>query len=598
MEIATEIEAHNMAFEYAIWKNVCEKRYGWPPLPTEKLRCSAAKAAMHSLPRRLEDACNALALPVGKDVEGYRLMLKLCKPRRRRKAEPEINPDDEFGLYWFNDPEDFARLYEYCLNDVRAEEALSDALRDLPRKELEIFRLDQAINERGIMADLNVCAAMIQFINDHERRLLGQLRTLTQGRVKSAKQVDVLLNYLESQGVLLPDLAAATVEQALKGDLNAVAKDVLEIRRSLGRSSAAKYSAIMDRASRDGRVRGALLYHGAGTGRWAGAGIQPQNFPSRIKTSAPPEELVECILAGGLPLFQALYEDDPMAAAGACTRSALVAAPGRDLLAADFSAVEGRGLAWLAGEENELAIYRSDADVYVATAAMILHKPYNQVTKEERQKPGKIATLACGYQGGVGAVRKFGGDGMTDEEIKSQIVDPWREAHPMTVRFWHNLEAACMDAVRNPGRVVNAREISFKVANRFLLARLPSGRILYYYDPQIREVETKWGEMKEVVTYMTVDSYTKHWTRAATYGGKLAENVTQATCRDLMAEAMLRVETAGYPIVLTVHDEILAEVPEGYGSLEEFCSLMEEVPRWASGFPVKAAGWRGKRYRK
>lgn len=596
---ATTIEAHNAQFEYAIWTNVCVKKYGWPPLPLEKLRCSAAKAAMHSLPRSLEQACLALDLPVQKDMEGYRIMMKMCKPRKPHKGEPEQNPNDPYGYYWNEDPKDYERLYEYCMKDVEAEEALSNALVDLPEKEQKIWLLDQIINARGIYADLPSAKAMIEMVKEHETKLLKELKQETFGAVKTAKQVEQLRIHLRGLGVDLPDLSAATVKGALqRKDLPNGARRILEIRRSLGRSSSAKYKAIIDRASGDNRVRGALLYHGAGTGRWAGSGIQPQNFPSRIKVSDGPESMLGTIVAGGLELHNALYDDDPMSTAGAVTRSILMAAEGKELVVADYSAIEGRGLAWLAGEETELENYRKDLDPYILNAAMILHKDYNTITKEERQSPGKVSVLACGYGGSVGAVRKFGGEGMSDEQIKEQIVRPWREAHPMTVAFWALLEEACTNAVEQTRRIFKARSIGFRVQNNFLMCRLPSGRVLYYYDPDIRPCETSWGEIKDSVTYMTVDGMTKKWIRTNTYGGKLAENVTQAICRDLMAEAMLRVESAGYPVVMTVHDELVAEVPKGFGSVEEFVKIMCEVPSWAQGFPIKAEGWRGKRYRK
>lgn len=599
---ATTIEAHNMSFEVAIWKNVCEKKYGWPPLPVHKLRCSAAKAAMHALPRSLGQACKSLGLAVQKDMEGYRIMMKMCKPRKPRKDEPEKNPKDPYGHYWNESPADLERLYLYCMQDVEAEEALSNALNDLPEKELKIWQLDMMINERGIQADLPSAKSMLAMVEEHEYLLLRRLNRLTNGAVKTAKQIDALLGYLRGLGVDLPDLSAATVKEALKKeDMNDDAKRILGIRQSLGRSSSAKYQSILDRASEDGRVRGALLYHGAGTGRWAGSGIQPQNFPSRIKTSDSPESMLHVVIAGGLDLHNALYDDDPMATAGAVTRSVLVSGEGKDLVVADYSAIEGRGLAWLAGEETELDVYRRGIDIYVMTAARILGKSIDKITTEERNRIGKTATLACGYQGSVGAVRKFGGEGMSDEEIKEGIVNPWREAHPMTVRFWRELEEACLAAVRQPGAVQRCRGISFRRTIQtpgFLLCRLPSGRILFYYDPDIQPIETSWGEVRDQVTYMTVDGMTKKWVRTNTYGGKLAENVTQATCRDLMAEAMLRVEAAGYPIVLTVHDELVAEVPEGFGSVEEFAKIMCEIPAWAPGFPIKAEGWRGKRYKK
>lgn len=309
--------------------------------------------------------------------------------------------------------------------------------------------------------------------------------------------------------------------------------------------------------------------------------------------------MLDAILAGGLELHDALYGDDPMATAGACCRSVLVAGRGMDLVVADFSAIEGRGIAWLAGEEWVLDAYRDNRDMYIVAAASILGIPERDVTRDQRQSPGKIAELACGYQGAAGAVRKFGGgDGLDDDQIFEQIVKPWRDARPNITSFWRNLEDAAMSAVREPGKVFGCRGVSFRVQDHFLLCRLPSGRLLFYYAPRVAEQTTSWGAQKECVTYMTVDSMTKKWVRANTYGGKLAENVTQAVCRDLMAEAMLRVEAAGYPIVLTVHDELCCEVTEGFGSVEELIELMCVPPSWASGFPLKAEGWRGKRYRK
>lgn len=600
LERAATIEAHNAQFEYAIWTNVCVKTYGWPPLPVEKLRCSAAKAAMHSLPRSLEQACQALGLSVQKDMEGYRLMMKMCRPRKPRKGEPELNADDPHGLYWHEDPKDLERLYQYCMHDVEAEEALSNALRDLPEKELKVWHLDLAINARGIQADVEAAEDLIVLVATHEERMLQELAQLTNGAVRTAKQVEVLRGYLRGLGVDLPDLAAATVKDALeKEEISGDARVILEIRKSLGRSSSAKYQAIIDRASMDGRVRGSLLYHGAGTGRWSGAGIQPQNFPSRIKIDGDPESILRAVSAGGIQLFEALYDDDPMAAAGAITRSCLMAAPGKELVVADLSAIEGRMLAWLAGEEWVLEAYRAHKDMYVVAASSILGIPEEKITKDQRQSPGKIAELACGYQGGPGAVRKFGGgEGMDDEEIRACIVTPWREARPNITAFWAGLEEACMNAVLAPGGIFSYRAISYKVANNFLMCRLPSGRLLYYYAPDVRPMKTSWGSMKDCVTYMTVDGMTKKWVRTNTYGGKCAENVTQAASRDIMVEGMFNVEAAGYPIVMTVHDEIISEVPEGYGSVEEFINQMCVTPSWAKGLPLKASGFRAKRYRK
>lgn len=905
---ADEIVAHNLSFETAIWENICVKRMGWPPLDTSKLRCSMAQACMHALPRSLGEACRARGQEEKKDFTGYRIMLKVCRPRKPLKDEltGEFWEDEPNKLYWNEDPKDLELLYKYCMQDVVAEEQLSMALSPLPGKELEIWRLDQKINSRGIQIDIPSAKNMIAFTDEHEDRLLKRLAILTNGKVKTAKQVEALGDYLRKYLKCdLPDLTAAMVTEGLKWDLHPDAREILEIRQSLGRSSSAKYQSMLDRASSDGRVRGSMIYHGASTGRWASVGLQVHNMIARIQVSDKPEVILNVINQGGLGLFQMLYDDDPMSAAGALVRSVLAAPDGKELIAADYSAIEGRGLAWLAGEESELENYRNGLDVYIANAARILHKSYDQVTKAERQSPGKISVLACiaegelvltdqgeipiekvsidmrvwdgveyvshegivfrgyqevigyegllatpdhvvftqegneielreaawgkqrlvptgfggnpirvgesnipgypydregvassprtslpmprvqgskmdryeqpiegengrmsevqpagsnpevapkasycrekplpepkrssiqklrgkrdkisiqdghrggvvdnqefgveekfrnrqgqqrgalrtgkysmdypveelqqcpnnnknfnslsqiqgtaprdkvcgqhapqpiqsgvyvradnqeipfpelqtkrrvwdilhagprnrftvsgvlvhncGYGGSVGAVRKFGGDDLDGEEIKTQIVKPWRGAHPQTVAFWYDLERACMGAVQEPGKIFSARSIGFRVSKKFLQCRLPSGRLLYYYDPEIQPMMTWWGEMKDSVTYMTVDGMTKKWIRTNTYGGKLAENVVSATCRDIMAEAMRRLEAAEYPIVMTVHDEIVAEVPVGFGSVEEFERIMCEVPKWAVGFPISASGWRGKRYRK
>lgn len=710
---ASEIYAHNCGFEAAIWRNVCVKRYGWPPLPVEKLRCSASQAAMHALPRSLGNACEALGVEQQKDYEGYRIMMRLCRPRKPKKNEKP-------GLYWHEDPADFEKLYSYCIQDVVSEESLTCALKDLPERELAVWQLDQIINERGVQVDLSSAKDMLKMVDDHTNILLERLRILTNGMVNTGKQVESLRRFLWARGCELPDLTAATVKAALLEDWDPDVKELLEIRRSLGRSSSAKYQSMIDRASEDGRVRGALLYHGTSTGRFAGSGIQPQNFVSRIKVSDDPETMLSVITVGGLELFKALYDDDPTAASGVITRSVLTAKGGCDLVVGDLSAIEGRVLAWLAGEEAELDVYRSGRDPYISSASMILHKPYDAVTKEERGRIGKTSVLACiaegslvltdaglvpiekvsidmrvwdgeawvshggavfqgirevmeydglcatpdhvvftkegekftlrgaawmcrhinrgdaavdpaltagvlperpvwdllncgprhrftvsgvlvhncGYGGSVGAVRKFGGEDMTDEEIKEQIVNPWREAHPQTVKFWYDLERAALAAVENPGSIQSARGIAFSVKEGYLKCRLPSGRLLYYYDPRILPVMTSWGEAKEAVTYMTVDSLTKKWVRVGTYAGKIAENASQAVARDIMVEGMLRVEAAGYPIVLTVHDEIVSEVPGDFGSIEEFKNLMCAVPTWAWGLPLDANVFRSKRYKK
>lgn len=319
-----------------------------------------------------------------------------------------------------------------------------------------------------------------------------------------------------------------------------------------------------------------------------------------------------------------LLYGSPLSVVSSCLRGMLCAAPGHELLAADFANIEGRGLAWLAGEEWKLQAFREyDAgtgpDLYLVAAAKMYKKPIDQC-KPHRQA-GKVSELSLGYQGGLGAFRQMEKNlgaslGLSDAEVQ-EAKQGWRDAHPLIVRYWYDLENAALQAVLNPGQIYAAgavgRVARYRVKGSFLWCQLPTGRVLCYSYPEVRQIDTPWGEKKEAVTYMTVlDSTARKksgklildpsakgdWQRVSTYGGKLSENITQAICRDLLAGALVRAEAAGYPVVLHVHDEVVSEMPIGKGDIKEFERLCAETPAWAAGLPVTAAGWRGARYRK
>ena len=587
---ADVIEAHNMNFEFNVWKYTMP-RYGFATkLPLAKLRCSAAKAASCGLPRSLEDACNAIGVAQRKDAEGATLMKKLCVPRMPTLDEQEADPDWRKHYFWNGTPEDFAREGLYCMQDVRAEEALSDALPDLSRPEQRIWQKDLVINDRGLRLDARSVEALKVCTDVEYRRLTREFEEIT--GVDSPNRGQALIEYLKENGVETNSVSESAISDLLKTDLAPGIRRALELRQSCARSSTKKLLPMSFARNKDGRVRGSLLYHGAVTGRWAGKVLQPHNFPRGVLGSD--ERVESCIAAfnrGDLDLIRREY-GDVMTAAASCLRGMIVPEQGRDFVGADFSSIEGRALAWLAGEETALDVYQEGRDPYKVNAVQIYGVTYDNVSKDQRQI-GKVAELALGYQGSVGAFSRMGeayGVELPEEEIKD-IVKQWRMAHPMTENLWSELDRSAKDAVLYSGGVVDYRSIAFRSDGRLLQMRIPSGRTLCYRAPEIAIVEKYWGPT-EVIQYIDNEGQNE------LYGGKLTENLTQAVARDLLANAIFNVEAHGYPVVLHVHDELVAEVPEGFGSVEELCELMCRLPPWADGLPLKAEGWRGKRYRK
>lgn len=649
-------EAHNAEFERAIWHHVMP-RYGFKGPQLEQFDCTAARAAVHGLPRSLEKAGAALGLPIQKDQAGHRLMLKLCKPRKPRKAEREADPDWQSKTYWHEDPAEFRRLLEYGRQDVEAEHALSKALRPLSASEREVWLLDQKINQRGLAVDVASAAAIVETLAQYEAELLNEMELLTGGAVKSPRQVMALRDWLRDRGVVSDNLQKATVSELLASGMPAEARRVLEIRQALGKSSTGKFSSMIDRAQGDGRCRSLLMYHGAGTGRWTAKSIQPQNMP---RDSYTDDDLVQVLSlfanhdhTGIMNTFA-----DPFFAASRCVRGCITAGPGNELIAADFSSIEARALAWLAGQDNILEEFIAERDLYKVAAVDIFGVDYPLIDKDQRAV-GKVSELALGYGGGIGAYstmargygvdlealpaiifppghiesldRQFAGWRHTGDdawELPREVANAktflsrnpssmsieaamacdlikqrWRAKRPGIVQLWKGLGEAAAGAVEQPGMVFRYNGIAYVTwadvyGNPYLLCRLPSGRILYYFGPEIRNAETPWGSTRPVLTHMTVDGVTKQWVRRKALGALLTENVVQALCRDLMAEAQPRLEAAGYPVVLHVHDEVVSEVPVGFGSVEEYEQIMAVVPQWAAGLPVQAKGWRGRRFRK
>jgi DNA polymerase len=612
VESGGTVIAHNVAFELAIWNNIMVPRYGWPELKPEQCGCTMARAYMMGLPAALDKAAAAVGLDTRKDMAGHRLMLQMAKPRK-------VNPDG--SCVWWDAPDKLERLYAYCKRDVEVERALDTRLVELPAREKRIWFLDYQINNRGIRVDVERAAAAMEMVIHEQDRLNQRLRAVTKNFVGFASETGRLAEWVRTRGVDLPGVSKAVVLDALGGELPGDVREALRIRREAGKSSTAKLKPLIAGASADGRIRNTMQYHGAGPGRWAGRRIQPHNMP---RPSMPHELVAEAI-----ELFPDVEAVDvcfgpPMQVVSDSLRAMLIAAPGKELIAGDFSNIEGRGVAWLAGEEWKLEAFRKqDAktgpEIYLVSAGKIYRIDPATLTKQSPQRQtGKTLELACGYQGWIGAFRTMETTlhvdlGLSDDEVKTAILS-WREAHPAVVKLWADYEEAALHAVSSesvfeagpPGRKVKMRR-----RGSFLVCLLPSGRAIYYAYPQIRAVQTPWGEDKEAVTYMrVVDANSRKkekvvpdpnaigdWQRVSTYGGKWTENFTQGIARDVLADSMLRVD-GEFPVILHVHDEIVSEVDEGTADQGRFNAMMAQTESWATGLPIAVEGWIGKRYRK
>lgn len=615
--------AHNSFFEYSVWTNIAVRRYGWPVVPLEQFRCTQALALAWGLPSRLKDIGAALNLSIQKDPAGNALIRKLTVPRTPTKNNPlrRLTPE--------SNPEDFGRLYEYNMQDVRAEQELSRVLPPLPPQEEALWLLDQRINARGVHIDRAALENCVEIVHQATDKYTLELQLLTGGVVGSANELQSMTGWLRSQGVSTVSLDAAAVASLLGSPLPADAHRVLEIRQILGSASVKKLFSIQHYLAEDDRVRGLFQYCGAErTGRFAGRGPQPQNMPSGGPVDEWDAEGVEKALAdiatGDLSVVELAW-GDPLTTVSGCLRGLFTAAPGHDLIASDYSAIEAVVLAALAGEEWRMEVFRTHGKIYEMSASKISGVPFEEFLEYKRttgqhhplrKKIGKVAELASGYMGWIGAWKAFGADKfMTDEEIKKNILI-WRGASPAIPEFWggqnrkvegrwefypeyYGLEGAAVMAVLNPGKFYSYRSITYGVKAGVLYCRLPSGRLLSYHSPGLQESTDPRGQRVLQLSFMGRNPRVKKWERTETYGGKLTENVVQATARDILTDAMLRLEAAGYPIVLHVHDEICCEVPQGWGSVEEMERIMGDMPAWCADWPIRASGgWRGKRYRK
>jgi DNA polymerase len=587
--------AHNAQFEIALEHFILMRRHGFPKFPLSQQRCTMAAALAHSLPPKLELVAQALELLNEKDKAGQRLMLMLAKPRQPRKDE------DPQALLWFDDEERRQRLYEYARQDAEVERELDQVLQPLSAEELAVWQFDLRVNARGFYFDRKLAEAARSVAQAAAPELDAELAYITNNAVTRINQIAKLKTWLAEQNCVVDSLDKdAIAELLLKDDLPAPVRRVLELRQSGAQAAAKKITALLARCSDDGRIRGAFRYHGASTGRWSGNGVQPQNLKH------PEVEDIEAAIAavstGNYAHVRSLYPQ-PLAVIGDLSRSMICAPAGHRLIGADLSSIESRVLAWIADENWKLDSYRRfDAthdprdEPYCITACKIFSVPdgtYND--KSPERKVGKVCDLAFGYQGGLNAWRKFEPDRFTDAEVEQFKLD-WRAAHPNIKRFWYAIDRATWEAVRNREHVIHCGRLLLKCTGAYLLIKLPSGRKLAYPYPRI-EIEDL---QHEVVVFK--DASAGQWRDCrggnGAYGGLWTENVVSGIARDLLAGAMLRLDRAGYKIVLHVHDEAVAEVPEDFGSTEEFTHLMTQRPSWALDLPIAAKAWTGQRFNK
>jgi DNA polymerase len=593
-----EVEAHNVAFERSIWINVLARKYGWPVPDDDKWRDTMAVACYYGLPAALDKLAHALRFEQ-KDRAGVRLISTYSK--LYLKTAKTVIPDD-----------DFDRFVEYCRHDVALEQSISDYLGDLPERELPIFLLDQKINMRGMHLDREGIAVATRIVEQRSDKLAEEFRGLTGFNHGQRKPV---MGWFKDQGFELENMQAAYLQEILdEGEIPSNScRRAVEIRLDINKASTKKLAAMERQCGSDGRARFQTRYHGAGTGRTTGSGFQPLNL-NRGFEDVEPEQLVRDVMYGDAEWLDTVY-GDAMDAVAKASRHWITAAPGHKIIAGDFTSIEAIILACLAGEQWKVEAFHRGEPIYERTADKIYKLLPGTVTKATHPAErfvGKTCELMCGYQGALGAWLKFDSSGLhSDEEILG-YVKAWRAEHPAIVEFWARLQQAAISAVRHPDHIQGTGDIKFEMVDEWLTMILPNGKRIWYYKPQLEMKMPQWHQptLKDkcrigscdcreriVLTYMATKTGQFH--RVHTYGGKLAENATQATSREVLMPAVQRIEDAGYPVVLTVYDEIVCEVPEGFGSPEELAEIMQQpAGDWMSDWPIKVIPWEGARYKK
>ena len=550
-------------------------------------RCSMVWAAYLGMPMSLDQVARVLDLPMKKDTAGKKLIKQFCTP-----ATPNlINKGARRNLPSL-DPEGWKAFKEYNRRDVKVEQAIHTRLAKfpVPEAEWEAYALDQRINDAGINLDTTLVDAAVALDKKHRQTTLDRAQELT--GLENPNSPIQLKDWLANNGCPLDSLTKAEVATALEDATGAV-KEILQLRGDLAKSSVKKYQAMLNVSGADGRARGLLQFYGAGrTGRFAGRLVQVQNLPRNYLPDL--DQARTLVKDKNLEAVELLYDSVPDTLSQ-LIRTAFIPASGNRFIVADYSAIEARVIAWLAGEKSTLAAFREGKDLYCETASRMFGVPVEKhgANAHLRQK-GKIAVLACGYAGSIGALKAMGAlkMGLSEDELKP-IVDAWRAANPNIVWLWQEVEDSALTAITTK-QTVQLRNLTFSVESGILFITLPSGRRLAYVKPGLGQ--NRFGGTS--ITYWGITTG-RRWGRLETYGGKLVENIVQAIARDLLVNGMKNVAEAGHQIVMHVHDEIVIDEPLDSGfTVKDACQLMSKLPAWAGGLPLTADGYECDYYRK
>lgn len=589
IEALTDSSIIKTAFNAAFERTCIAKHLG-KPTPAEEWRCSMVHSLTLGLPGNLAGVAQALRIKEQKMDEGKSLIRYFSIPCKATKA----NGGRTRNLPK-HDIEKWNLFKEYCKRDVEVERSIRKKLDNFQMidSEIKLWNLDQRINDLGVKVDKQLVENAIECDKLHQGKLYQEALELTGlENPNSPTQIRVWLK--DVHHIEIDSLAKAKVEELLEEDIPLEARRLLELRQRMSKTSVRKYEAMERSMCEDQRIRGLLQFYGASTGRWAGRLVQIQNLPRNIMSDL--DLARNLLLEGNYEGLELLFDSVPDVLSQ-LIRTAFIPSENNRFIVSDFSAIEARVIAWLAGESWRIDVFNSHGKIYEASASQMFGVPIEEITKEsELRRKGKISELALGYQGSVGALKAMGSIdmGLEEDELKP-LVDTWRRSNPNIVKLWWDVEAAAIKAVKGRMTVAMQHNLKFSYRSGILFITLPSGRSLAYVRPRI-EIDERFN--KDKLTFEGIMPGTRKWGRVDTYGGKLTENIIQAIARDCLAESMLRLDRKGYKTVFHVHDEVILDVPKDRGSLKEVEDIMGLPIDWAEGLPLGAEGFEAEYYKK